>query len=85
MGFRAYWIEKIWALIGVHYQLHNNVADYLKSFRTNSTFLNPNLDEVYDRTTGVLYLILLILSSWKLANLPHPWLFLQSNPFFSPK
>ena len=70
MGFRAHLMEMMRALICVHYQLHSNRADYLKTLRTNWTFLNPNLDEVYDKTTRVLQLILLILSSQKLADLP---------------
>ncbi len=48
MGFRAHLMEKMRALVGVHYQLHSNGADYLKSLRTNWTFLDPNPDEVYD-------------------------------------
>ncbi len=48
MGFRTNLIEKMQALIGVYYQLHSNGADYLKSLRTNWTFLDPNPDEVYD-------------------------------------
>ncbi len=72
MDFRAYLMEKMRALVRVHYQLHNNKADYLKSLQTNWTFLDPNLDEVYDRTTSILQLILLRLSSRKLADLPYP-------------
>ena len=72
MGFRAHLMEKMQALVGVHYQLHSNGADYLKTVRTNWTFLNPNLDEVYDKTTSVLQLILLMLSSRKLADLLLP-------------
>ncbi len=69
MGFRAHLMEKMQALVGVHYQLHSNGADYLKSLRTNWTFLNSNPDEVYD--TSVLQLNLLMLSSQKLADLPY--------------
>ncbi len=65
-------MEKMQALIRVHYQLHSNGADYLKSLQTNWIFLNPKPDEVYDKTTSVLQLILLILFNYKLANLPHP-------------
>ena len=65
MGFRAYIMEKIRVLVGNHYQLHghSNGANYMKSLRTGWTFLNPNSDEVYDMTTSVLQLILLIISS----------------------
>ena len=72
MGFRAHLIEKMQAWEGVHYQLHSNGADYLKTLQTNWTFLDPNPDEVYDKTTSVLQLILLMLSSRKLADLPYP-------------
>ena len=72
MGFRAHLMEKMQALVGVHYQLHSNEADYLKTLWANWTFLNPNLNEVYDKTTSVLQLILLMLSSRKLADLPRP-------------
>ncbi len=72
MGFRAHLMEKIRALVGVQYQLHSNGADYLKSLWTHWTFLEPNPDEIYDRTTSVLPLNLLMLSSGKLADLPHP-------------
>ena len=72
MGFRAHLMEKMRALVGVHYQLHSNGADYLKTLRTNWTFLDPNPNEVYDKTTSVLQLILLMLSSQKLADLPRP-------------
>lgn len=72
MGFRAHIMEKIRVLVGNHYQLHghSNGASYLKSLRTGWTFLDPNPDEVYDMTTGFLQLILLIISSRKLADLP---------------
>ena len=83
MGFKAHLMEKMRALVGVHYQLHNNEADYLKNLWTNWTFLDPNFDKVYDKTISVLQLILLMLSSQKLADLPYPWLFLSSNLFFS--
>ena len=65
-------MEKMQALVGVHYQLHNNGADYLKTLRTNWTFLDPNPNEVYDKTTNILQLILLMLSSQKLADLLRP-------------
>ncbi len=73
------------ALVGVHYQLHSNEVDYLKTLQTSQTILDLNYDEVYNKITSVLQLILLILSSRKLADLLHLWLFLQSNPFFSPE
>ena len=63
MGFRAYLIEKMQALVRVHYQLHSNRADYLKTLETNDIFFDPNPDEVYDKTTSILQLILLILSN----------------------
>ena len=59
-------------LVGVHYQLNSNGVDYLKIFQTNWTFLNPNPDEVYNKTISVLQLILLMLSSRKLADLLLP-------------
>ena len=71
MGFRVYLIEKMRALVGVHYQLHSNEADYLKSLWTNWIFLDLNLHMIYDKIISVLQLILLMLSSQKLANLPH--------------
>ena len=72
IGFRAHIMEKIHVLVGNHYQLHShsNGARYLKSLQTGWTFLNPNPDEIYDMTTGFLQLILLIISSQKLAHLP---------------
>ncbi len=48
MGFRAHLMEKMRALRGVYDDLYSNEADYLKSLRTNWTFLNPNPDEIYD-------------------------------------
>ncbi len=65
-------MEKMQTLVGESHELHSNVTDYLKSLRTNLTILKPNPDEVYDRTTSVLQLIWLMLSSQKLADLPHP-------------
>ena len=65
-------MEKMRALVGVDYQLYNNWADYLKTLRTNWTFLDPNPNEVYEKTTSVLQFILLMLSSQKLADLPRP-------------
>ena len=64
-------MEKMRVLIGVHYQLHSNRADYLKILRTNLTFLDPKPDEVYNKITTVLQFILLMLSIRKLADLPH--------------
>ncbi len=32
MDFKVHLIEKMQALIGVHYQLYSNGADYLKNF-----------------------------------------------------
>ena len=72
MRFKVYLIEKMQTLIGVHYQLHSNREDYLNILGTNWTFLDPNPDEVYDKTINILQLILLILSSQKLADLLHP-------------
>ena len=71
MGFRAHLIEKMQGLVGVYYQLHSNRANYLKTLQTSWIFLDLNPDEVYDMTTSVLELILLIVSSQKLADLPH--------------
>ncbi len=72
MGFRAHPMEKMRTLVGVHYQLHSKEADYLKTHRTNWNFFDPNPDEIYDMTTSVLQLILLMLSSRKLADSPRP-------------
>ena len=47
-------MEKMQALVGVYYQLHSYGADYVKTLQTNWTFLNPNLDEVYNKTTSIL-------------------------------
>ena len=54
MGFGAHLMEKMQVLVGVHYQLHNNGADYLKSLRTNWFFFNPNPDKVYNKITSIL-------------------------------
>ena len=54
MGFRAYLIEKMQALVGVHYQLHSNGADYLNTLGTNCSFFDPNPNEIYEKTTSVL-------------------------------
>lgn len=71
MGFGAYLIEKMQGLVAVHYQLYSNAANYLIIFQTGWTFLDCNLDEVYNMTTSILKLILLIVSNWKLPNLLH--------------
>ena len=71
MGFKAYQMEKMQAFVGVHYQLHSNGADYLKTVWTNWTFLDPNPDLIYDKTTSVLQLTLLMLFSQKLVDLQH--------------
>ena len=63
MGFRAHLIEKMQTLVGVHYQLHSNKADCLKTLQTNGIFLNLDLDEIYEKIIRVLQLILLILFS----------------------
>ena len=54
MDFRTHLIKKMQALLEIHYQLHSNRADYLKNLRINWTFLDPNLNEVYDKTTSIL-------------------------------
>ena len=74
MGFRAHIMEKIRILVENHYQLHghSNGANYLKSLQTGWISLDPNLDKVYDMTTSILQLILPIIYSQKLANLPRP-------------
>ena len=71
MDFKAHLIEKLQGLIGVYYQLYSNGANYLKTIWTSWTFLNLNPDKVYNMTISVLELILLIVSSQKLANLSH--------------
>ena len=63
-------MEKMRELIGVHYQLYSNGANYLKTLQTGWIFLDLNLDKIYNMTTSVLELVLLIISSRKLADLP---------------
>lgn len=71
IDFKAYLMEKMQALVGVHYQLHSNNSDYLNTLWTNQIFFDPKSDEVYDRMTNILQLILLMLSNQKLHNLEH--------------
>ena len=66
------------ALVRVHYQLHSNRVEYLKTLWINQTFLDPNSDKIYDKITSVLQFILPMLSSQKLANL----LYLSIKSFF---
>lgn len=63
MSIRTYILEKIQVLIENHYQLYrySNGAKYLKFFRIGWTFLNPNPNLVYNMTTSILQLILLII------------------------
>lgn len=72
MGYRDHIMEKIYVLIGIHYQLcdHRNGANYVKSLQTGWTFFDPNPNKVYDMTSVFLQLILPIISSRKLADLP---------------
>ena len=35
MGFKAFFIEKMWALVEDDYKLYSNRADYLKIFYTS--------------------------------------------------
>ncbi len=65
-------MEKMRGLVGVHYQLHSNGPNYLKTLGTGWTFLNPNPDEVYDINTSDLKLTLPIISSRKIADLQPP-------------
>ncbi len=48
MGFKAYLIEKMQALIGVYYQLHSNRADYFEESPDKLDLSDANPDEVYD-------------------------------------
>ena len=70
MGFKAYLIEKIWGLIRVHYQLYKNGVNYLKTLHTGWTSLNPILDEVYNMITSIWKLILQLICSRILSDLP---------------
>lgn len=71
IDFRAYMIEKIQVLVEKYYQLHGHsiAVSYLKSLWTGSIFFDPNLAEVYNIIIGDLQLILIGISSQKLANL----------------
>ncbi len=69
MSFRAYMMEKMRGFIGVHYQLHSNAPNYLKTLQTSWTYLDLNPDEVYDITTSNLKLTLLTVSCLKIADL----------------
>ena len=64
-------MEKIEVMVGNHHQFygHSNGATHLKFFCTGWIFFNPNPDKVYNMTTSVLQLILIIISGQKLANL----------------
>ncbi len=72
MSFKANMIEKMRGLVSVYYQLHSNGPNYLKTLQTGWTFLDLNPDKVYDITICDLKLALLIISSWKMADLQHP-------------
>ncbi len=72
MSFRAYIIEKMGGLVGVYLLLYSNRPNNLKIFQTDWTFLDPNLDEVYDITTSDLKLTLLTVFSQKMADLKRP-------------
>ncbi len=61
-------MERMRGLVEVHYQLHSNGPNYLKTFQTNWTFLDPNPNEVYDITTSDLKFTLLIVSNQKMAD-----------------
>ncbi len=65
-------MEKMRELVRVHYQLHSNGPNYLKTIQTGWTFLDPNPDEVYVITISDLKLTLLTVSSQKTADLQCP-------------
>ena len=46
MAFQAYMMEKIRALISIHYQLQNNSAALLYRLFDKYAFLNLDLDKV---------------------------------------
>ena len=56
MGFRVSLIEKILVLVEVHDQLYSNKENYLRSPQTNWIFLDPNPNEIYDKTINILQL-----------------------------
>lgn len=64
-------MEKMRVLVGIHYHLYRNRTNYLKILQTGGIFLDLNPNEIYNMTTSVLELILLIVSCQKLANLLH--------------
>ena len=46
MRFQTYLIEKIWGLVGIHYQLQNNDALLLYRLFDGHAFLNLYLDKI---------------------------------------
>ncbi len=62
-------MEKMRGLVEIHYQLHSNGPNYLKTLQISWTFLDPNPDKVYDITTNNLKLTLLTVLSRKIADL----------------
>ena len=47
MDFRAHMMEKIWGLVGIHYQLQSNGAALLCCLSDGHAFLDPDLDKVW--------------------------------------
>ena len=47
MGFRAHMMEKIWGLVGIHYQLQSNGTALLHRLSDGYAFLDPDLDKVW--------------------------------------
>ena len=46
MGLRTYIMEKIWGLVGIHYQFQSNGAAFLRQSSDGHTFLDPDFDKV---------------------------------------
>ena len=46
MGFQAQIMEKIWSLVGIHYQLQNNSAALLCRLFNKHAFLDLDFDKV---------------------------------------
>ena len=40
-------MEKIWGLVGIHYQLQSNSAALLRRLSDRHAFLDPDLDKIW--------------------------------------
>ena len=49
MSFQAHIIEKIWGLVGIHYQLQSNGAALIRLLSNKHTFLDPDLKRAIGR------------------------------------